>query len=177
MKKLLALIIVCTLTFSITACSKSSKEDQEPEQPEISEETEIDEDDEEEKTELPNPIVEYETVDEAAKNLDFEPIIPNIPKDYVISSVCVIDGELFQATFKNEEEELCYRMAEGDEDISGDYNEYEETQEVEVFGKEATLKGNGDEIYLMNWCDDEFTYSISFIQGVSQETAEEILNN
>ena len=48
-------------------------------------------------------------------------------------------------------EEVSVRKAEGNGDISGDYNEYAESDVLEAGGVTVTAKGNGEGISLALW--------------------------
>ena len=162
MKKLLSLFLSTVLAINVVGCAKvPQKSESEPTQ---------------EQVQIPNPIVTYETIDEAQEALDFEPVLPEkINEDYKISHICVIDKKLFQVTFKNGTDEVLYRMSKGSEDISGDYNEYELTRDIDVDGIKAVFKGNADKVYVMTWSNDDFSYSISFTAGISEENAKELI--
>lgn len=162
MKKLLSLFLSAVLAVGAVGCAKEPQKTQD--------------DTKQEQVQIPNPIVTYETIDDAKEVLDFEPVLPKkIEEEYEISHICVVDNKLFQVTFINGTDEILYRMAKGSEDISGDYNEYEVTKDIDIDGIKAVFKGNDDKVYVMTWSDDEFSYSMSFTSGISEETAKELI--
>ena len=71
------------------------------------------------------------------------------------------DG-MAQITWTGEAGETCtLRMAEGTEDVSGDYNSYKESREVSLFGQSVTLSGTGDGTFVLaRWTDGTYAYSI-----------------
>ena len=69
------------------------------------------------------------------------------------------------------EERLDYRKSVGEEDNSGVYMEFDQVQEEEVNGIQATLKGNSDRVYLILWQKDGFSYSIYTEEGIPAEDA------
>ena len=55
---------------------------------------------------------------------------------------------------------LCLRKAPGSDDISGDFNQYAESNAVDVDGRSVTLQGNDGQVQLATWLDGDYTYSI-----------------
>ena len=89
----------------------------------------------EENTQIPNPIVEYKTVEDAEKAVSFKPVMPaKIPDGYKLAFISVISGKTFQLVYENGDNEITYRVAEGTDDISGDYNVYKNITETKVGG-------------------------------------------
>ena len=48
----------------------------------------------------------------------------------------------------------------GSDDISGDFNQYAESNAVDVDGRSVTLQGNDGQVQLATWLDGDYTYSI-----------------
>lgn len=131
----------------------------------------------EENVQIPNPIVEYKTVDEAKKAVKFAVSIPTaIPSGYELEYVSVISNEIFQLTFKNGENEICYRTAEGKDDISGDYNIYSNTKTLKINNLEITAKGN-DDLSNAVWCSGDLTYSIYANKALTEKELTDIIAN
>jgi hypothetical protein len=72
---------------------------------------------------LPNPIVSYDTLAEAAKVTGFDLAVPDAVDGYDTRTVQVVGGEMMQVTYAKGEDQLLIRKAAGTDDISGDYNE------------------------------------------------------
>ncbi len=131
----------------------------------------------EENVQIPNPIVEYKTVDEAKKAVKFAVSIPTaIPSGYELEYVSVISNEIFQLTFKNGENEICYRTAEGKDDISGDYNIYSNTKTLKINNLEIAAKGN-DDLSNAVWCSGDLTYSIYTNKALTEKELTDIIAN
>lgn len=131
----------------------------------------------EESVQIPNPIVNYKTVDEAKKAVKFAVSIPTaVPSGYELENVSVISNEIFQMIFKNDENEICYRMAEGNDDISGDYNAYSNTKTLKINNLEITAKGN-DGISNAVWSNGEFTFSIYANKALTENDITDIVKN
>ncbi len=119
---------------------------------------------------LPNPLVEYETIEKAAENLDFIVKKPTyIPEGYKMESIGIINKNLFQVILANGDDTLCFRMAKGKDDISGDYNKYPMEKTIEISGIKINVKGDNDKIVLANWVENEIMHSISFSKPVNSE--------
>lgn len=126
---------------------------------------------------IPNPIEEYKTVEEAEKAVNFEVKQPSkLPQGYKLTFISTISNETFQLVYSDGENEITFRMAKGSEDISGDYNIYKNTKSVENGDLKVTYKGNGD-ISNAVWTDKEFAYSIYADKAVSENVMTDIVSN
>lgn len=132
----------------------------------------------EDNVQLPNPIKEYNTLDEAKKAVVFKALVPGaMPEGYTLSWVSTINDELFQISYKNGDNEILYRTAEGTEDISGDCNVYDVCETENINSNEVTLKGDGKTVYTAVWSEDESAYSLNSQKGLSKDTFIEIIKN
>ena len=75
-----------------------------------------------------------------------------------------IENEMIQAFYGEDGTDMLIRKALGSEDISGDYNEYVQTETVDG----VTLKGADGQFSLAMWTDGDYTYSISVGSALSQ---------
>ena len=64
---------------------------------------------------------------------------------------------------------LCYRKGIGEDDISGDYNEYELDETVDTAGTQVTLKGSADGYALAVWNADGYAYAVSVTKEISKD--------
>ena len=60
-------------------------------------------------------------------------------------------------------------MAQGVEDISGDYNNYKTNNVVNINGSEVKLKGDDNLIKVAVWSVNNMSYSISVNDGMKQD--------
>ena len=81
-------------------------------------------------TQIPNPIVDYETLEEAATAAGVTLKVPENVQGYSEKTFQAIAKEIVQVVYSNNENRLFIRKANGDEDISGDYNLYKEEKQV-----------------------------------------------
>lgn len=99
----------------------------------------------------------------------FKANIPTkLPEGYVQDSISVIDNYFIQVIYLNGENEICFRQAEGNEDISGDYNDYKEIKTYAVDSNSIILKGNDGLYSLAIWKDDTFSYAVQVDIAISE---------
>lgn len=121
--------------------------------------------------------VECNTIWEAEYIVGFPVLIPRVLGTADIQKIAVIGKTLVEICYVND---ICYRTAEGEKDISGDYNKYEEENKFDIKGNtvyHVTAKGFFGKIYLAIWTDETYTYSISIPHGVSPESLEELIKS
>ena len=71
---------------------------------------------------------------------------------------------MIQAFYGEDGNDMLIRKAMGNEDVSGDYNEYAQVETVDG----VTLKGENDVFSLAIWEKDGYTYSISVGEALAQ---------
>lgn len=86
-------------------------------------------------------------------------------------------NEFAQIVYEGTDNSLTYRKTRGTDDISGDYNQYEQIVDKVVNGIDITVKGNSDKYYLAIWHTNDYSYSISLDEGIELETMSELLQN
>lgn len=114
---------------------------------------------------IPDPFTEYQTLEEAEKEVQFTLELPQEAADYS-GPVYRVSKEtgLLEVIFENGGESITFRKAAGDEDISGDYNEYAQVETVDG----VTLKGENGMFSLAVWSSGGYTYAVSVHEAVSQ---------
>ena len=86
-------------------------------------------------------------------------------------------GELAEITYSNDQEKLVYRKAVGEDDISGDYNEYSKEKKCIIGQYEVTIKGNKSGFTLAIWTKDGYSYSLDLSRSASEDEILEIIKN
>lgn len=129
------------------------------------------------KVEIPNPFVEYDTLEEAVEAVGFDITVPDAIDGYpekIVRALVRDDFKMIEVIYQNEEgNEIRIRKAPGSDDISGDYNEYEQSSQMMLGEREVITKGNGETVSLATWTNDDFTYSVT----VSDAMTDEALSN
>lgn len=78
--------------------------------------------------------------------------------------------------YLNDADKLGYRVSKGDEDNSGDYNDYGKEFQKEINGTVCTLKGEGNLIFCVLYKRGDCSYSITSTAGLTLKQVENILN-
>ena len=156
MKKLLIFTITAAMLLSLTACAQSAK-------PDVSPDTPAQEQTVSGSTQIPNPWESYDTADAAA-------ISGSSAKTYQVMNSG--DGEVIFAilfeTGADGERAAYIRKAPGADDISGDYNDYAETETLDVNSRSVTMKGNDGLVNLALWTDGGYSYALNVSEGLSR---------
>ncbi|MBO6271047.1 MAG: hypothetical protein J6N19_18110 [Clostridium sp.] len=123
-------------------------------------------------------IQECESADALAAAVGF-PVeeLSNLP--FVQEEVCyaVYFGEMAQITYGSSDTSVTLRKARGNEDISGDFNEYSSVSELKIDTVPVTLKGDGDTCSLALWQREGFSYSLSIDPGISEQEITMLIND
>lgn len=123
-------------------------------------------------------IVEYNSIAELNQNAGFEiSEVKNVPFSIKKTAYILYWGELAEITYSNDEEELVYRKAVGNEDISGNYNEYSKEKKCIIDDYEVTIKGDMNGYTLAVWQKDSDSYSLEFSKRVSEMVILDIIKN
>lgn len=156
MKKLLAVILSLTFAFSLAACKPDAPSQKESEN-----------------TQIANPFSDCESLEDAEKiagfslslSQDISDLAPQWTDEIVFRAV---KDSMIEVIFSGEDKNLRIRKGLGKDDISGDYNEYEQVQEVSVSDISVTLKGN-DAFSVAIWKNDGYSYAVTSSSGYPLE--------
>lgn len=161
MKKLMKVVLITLMITSIVGCAKETNKITTEVEEGIDTNLEV-----QEKVQMVNPIIEYDTIEEAKEKCEFEIQIPTgLTDGYEIESICIINNELLEIVYKQEENELVYRQGKGQEDVSGDYTDYADSKRIEVGMNSIDLFGEGKTINLAKWTDEKYSYSLNINIG------------
>ena len=152
MKKLFVMILAAMMIFSAVACGKTADKKEEATG-----------------TQIPNPFVNYDSIEEAAKAAGFDITVPDKVDGYDGKEIQVMNGEMIQIIFVNGEARLFVRKAAGNDDISGDYNNYAETKTVDIGGSTVTMKGDDGAVQLAIWTNNGYTYAVMSDEAMTVE--------
>ena len=126
---------------------------------------------------MPSYITEYATAEELSGSLGF-PVedVTGLPfaAEEVTYANCF--ASFAEIVYRSGDASVTYRKAYGSDDVSGDYNAYESIWETEIGGGAVTLKGNGGTVSLALWLQGDYTFSLSFEPGVTEEEAIAVLD-
>ena len=121
---------------------------------------------EESETMVANGMVEVTSKEELSEAVGF-PVksaqsLPFFPQSIYYTSYW---GEMAQIDYENGGSTACFRQSLGEEDNSGDWNEYPVKESFTVNGCAVTLKGERDSYTLGIWSDGTYSYSLSLSAG------------
>lgn len=159
MKKIISLSLALVLMLTVVACKK--------EEPPIVSEVESDIESIISEVEVKHKK-EFTTLEEALAELPFTPkVLTLMPEGYELTNIYIIDEHMLELRYTFGENELTYRTAKGDWDISGDYDfiykeeEFEEVDDIRVF-----VRGEDGLIKTAVWWVDEHSYALTGNTGV-----------
>lgn len=123
-----------------------------------------------ENIQIPDPWQECTSLEEAGKLAGFSFIAPESVDGYTERYIAAIENEIAQVIFSNgDDSELYFRKGVGGDDISGDYNTYDVTEEQTIDGHTVLCKGNDGLIYTATWTDGTYSYAVMCNAGMSAE--------
>ena len=156
MKRLFAVIMMLLTILPLAACGNKTDDSTEPDI-----------------IGMPNPLTDFDTLAEAEKQTGFYITLPDAIGSSDKRIYRAMNDEMLEVVYVNGEDETGrVRKARGSEDISGDYNEYAETETVSVGGIDVLLKGDAELVKLAVWTNDGYAYSVSSEAGM---TADEMM--
>lgn len=123
-----------------------------------------------------NPYAEFDTLEEAEKAVGFDITVPDSCGEYTEPFYAVVEGKILEVQYYHGDDRgMIIRKSRGSDDISGDFNEYDNIAETQVNGNTVTIKGNGDEFSLALWVSGDYYYSVSVSSGISENALTEII--
>lgn len=123
------------------------------------------------------PNIEGMELSEIRKEAGYDFKIPfYIPQGYEMSDTSLMFGSMVQILYEKGENRLIYRTDNTNEDISGDYNVYENTEEEKIGGADVTIKGNDDKYNSAVW-NDTNAYSVYSDEGLDKSEMIKIIES
>lgn len=164
-KKVVTFVLGTVCALSIMACGKNSREL-----------TIVDVDiaGTEENAHVANPWTTCDTLDEACKIAGFDMKAPESLDGYKNRHISVLNQDLIEVGFSKSDDssEIDFRKGK-DSDVSGDYNEYESVEKVQIDGITVTFKGNNGTVKAAVWQTDGYGYSIFSNDDLDSDTMTE----
>lgn len=117
-----------------------------------------------------SPIERFDTIEEAQKALSFKVTVPKeLLGKYNIKYINTISRNLFQVCYISNQGDILFRMGQGTEDVSGDYNNYKINNIVNINGTNVKLKGDDKLVKVAVWSINDMSYSISVNDGMDED--------
>lgn len=76
---------------------------------------------------------------------------------------------LAEIDYESDNQTICYRKSEGNEDNSGDYNEYTLIDKIQIGSSIINIKGNDGKYNLAVWNDGTYSYSINLSTALDEK--------
>ncbi len=178
MKKLLIFTVTAAMLLSLAACAQSAKPAAEPEKPAQTEQAETTDT---KNVQIPNPWTDYDSKDDAVQAAGFDLTVPDeisgcSEKSYRVLSAA--GDVMFESIYASGEDETArIRKAPGADDVSGDYNEYAETETVDAGGVSVTMKGENGLVKLAIWTNGDYSYALSVENAIGQSDMAALVAN
>lgn len=179
MKKLIMIVMCAAMILSLAACAAEHEPVSTGKQETAAAEAETEASSAEEtpalgmggQMQIANPFVACENMEEAAELAGFSLKIPDQMPDWISSTeIQVMDASMIEVICSDgSNRQLRIRKAPGSDDISGDYETYDNVSEIAAGGHSLTAKGKGDTFSTAVWTAGEYSYSVSSDEGLSQE--------
>ena len=123
----------------------------------------------------PSPIIDYTTMDEAAKAAGFTLNAPETIMDYKRELISVISNDTIQLMYEDGEKSLYIRKASGSGDISGDYNKYDENKTVKIGEIQVDMRSMAGKVSTAVWTAEGFAYSVYVSSSITQDMMTDII--
>ena len=102
--------------------------------------------------------------------------LTSLPFEVRQVTYCSYFNDFAEIDYTGDGQSLSYRKARGTEDISGNYNEYQNEKHLTVNNLDILLKGNSEKYTLASWTDGTYAYALSFEQEVTEEEITAIIS-
>lgn len=119
-------------------------------------------------------IREHFSAKELSSNVGYEvKEVKNIP--FKVEKITYVSywGKMSEITYSGENNVLVFRMATSDEDVSGNYDKYNDIKNSRTGSYNVTIKGNNGLYNLAIWQFKHFSYSLQIDQAITES---ELLN-
>ena len=164
-----AAVLVCVITVPVFYHLQNSSVDQEH--------ATIGEDD---KVQIANGIVPCDSVEELSEKVGFP--VCDLKKDILPFKLDIIEyysywEELAEIQYTGSDGDYAvYRKEKGNEDPSGDYNEYSLQDVISLKDIQVVLKGDKERYNLAVWTYEGYSCSLYLSEGISENEFRDILN-
>ena len=175
-KLLSVLLIIGTLCFALVACGETTEPEVQPQEETqevvtpIEEENDIIEG-------MPNPVVEYDNLEDAVIYVGHLDPLPTIYERYT-KKVSVINDALIQIEYLDDQGSvLTLREQAGvSGDISGNYNSYPYSKTIQVNDIDVVVRGESeDSINVVTWNNGVYAHSLDYVEGHSLEEITDVI--
>ena len=114
-----------------------------------------------------SPMQECASMSEAEELAGFSMTAPDAYQNSASREIYVIDGKIIEVSYLDWDGNciVYIRKGSGEENLSGDYNEYSYTITISRGGCDIAVKGEEDLLYTAEWTAGGYDYAVSFTDG------------
>lgn len=114
---------------------------------------------------------QFGSVGELADNLSYPLLLPaEVPDGYEPESIRCLQGQLAEVVWQGaDSQSLTYRMAPGEQDVSGDFTAYGWEETLTAGSYTVTCKGEDALVFLAVWSDGTYSFSLHASAGLTTE--------
>ena len=116
-------------------------------------------------------VKEYDTVDEISKAVGYEVKLPDVPKEFEITSMSLAGADEVHISFQNKDNSIFYRIMKAD-DIVTVQPSCTADKSITIEGKTINVSSN-----TIFWIDGEYKYTLSFSQQMSENDIANMIKN
>lgn len=118
---------------------------------------------------LPNPLTDYQTLNEAERMVGFTFTVPEKIEGYDTWDIQTVGDDMIQLYYRNADKWLLLRKSNGTQDNSSDYNDYSENTQVTIEDSKVSLRGEKGVVHVATWTDGEHAFSVNVSTGMSAD--------
>lgn len=119
---------------------------------------------------MPNPYTDHDSLEEAEEDAGFKIQVPDEICGAKAAAFRNLGTKMLEVIYYDGDTEVArVRKGTGEDDISGDYNEYEADETVDAADTQVTLKGSADGCALAVWNADGYAYAVSVTKETSKD--------
>ena len=161
MKKLIALILTALMAVSFASCAQKTTDNGKTS-------------DDPGNVQISNPWIDCATLDQAAGLAGFDITVPGKFDGYPNKVVQAVEKSMIQVMYfdgdpsAEDSSMVMVRKGTGNEDISGDYNEYAEKETVNMHGVDVQLRGENGLVYSAIWTWNGYSFAINADKGLGR---------
>lgn len=122
---------------------------------------------------------QFGSVGELADNLSYPLLLPaEVPEGYEPESIRCLQGQLAEVVWQGaDSQSLTYRMAPGEQDVSGDFTAYGWEETLTAGSYTVTCKGEDALVFLAVWSDGTYSFSLHASAGLTTEQTTELIQS
>lgn len=175
MKKCIALLLcLCLLTLGLASCSGKGQNPPAEQNEAGQNELQPGKADEDDNVRIPNPFTDYDSLEAACAGAGIELKLPEAVDGF---DTVLYRGasDMLEVIYSDGENEVRVRKATGSDDVTGDYNQYAETETRTVGDLSVNARGENGLVKAASWTADGFAYSITATAGLEPDALDTLV--